>query len=53
MDTGPLDVLHYPGDKDGLPVTNGINLHLFPLEVFINEHRVSGIQFHGQFEVAE
>ena len=52
MYPGPLDVLHYAGNENRLPVTDGIYLALFALEIFVNQHRVLGIQFYGHIHIA-
>ncbi len=53
MHSRPLDMLHDAGNEDRLAVTDGIHLALLALQVFVNEHRVLGVQLDRQAHIAD
>ena len=52
MNSSPFDMLHYARNEHILPVTDGVSLHLFPFQVFIDEDGMFGIQLKSQFYIA-
>ena len=53
MDAGFLDVLHHPGDVDGVAVGDAVDVHLDRVvEVVVHQHRVVAGHAHRLADVA-